>query len=110
MSSRAARLNPGPLGDETVKITRTKRALVTTSSGREIRVGSIVRVKRIPPGLSKLPRDSQRAFRAIVGHRFRVAGMTAEAPRWLELNVGRIVDPLLGSFGNTVYLEPECVE
>ena len=92
-----------------MKIVRTKRIAVITSSGREVRVGSFVRVAKLPPGFGTLPCDSKRAFRAILGHRFRVAGVTDSKPHWLELNVHRIVDPLLGSFGNTVYLEPECL-
>ena len=95
--------------DGEMRIVRTKRITVTTSLGRKVRVGSIVRVASLPPGFQTLPRDSKQAFRAIIGHRFRVAGVTKTEPHWLELNVGRIVDPLLRSFGNTVYLEPECV-
>jgi len=92
-----------------MKLTTNKRLSAITSSGRRVRTGSFVTVVALPPGFSLLPRDSRRAFRSILGHRFRVAAVTAEVPRWLQLDVHRIVDPLLGSFGNSVYVEPECV-
>jgi len=62
-----------------------------------------------PAWLLSLPRESRRAFRLILGHRFRVAAVTTEQPRWLQLDVHRIVDQALGTYRNSVYVEPECV-
>jgi len=92
-----------------MKLSTNKRVTVVASSGRRIRTGRFVTVVALPTGYATLPRESRRAFRAIVGQRFRVAAVTVELPRWVQLDVHRIVDPLLGSFRNTVYLEPECV-
>ena len=92
-----------------MKLTTNKRLTVVTSTGRRVRTGSIVRVVALPPGISSLPRDSRRAFHLILGHRFRVAAVTTEQPRWLQLDVHRIVDQALGTYRNTVYVEPECV-
>jgi hypothetical protein len=92
-----------------MKLTTNKRLTVITASGRRVWTGSFVTVIALPPGYSTLPRDSRLAFRAIVGCRFRVAAVTVEHPRWVQLDVHRVVDPLLGSFRNSVYLEPECI-
>ncbi|MEW5980282.1 MAG: hypothetical protein AB1898_31200 [Acidobacteriota bacterium] len=79
-----------------------------TSTGRIVDVGNIVKVVAVPPDLDRMPKDMQIAFRAIVGHRFKVRSVHPEA-KVLELDVSRIVDPLLGSFLNSVWIEPECV-
>ncbi len=87
----------------------TSRALLSRR-GRTLRVGSIVRVVAIPThGYSTLPANSRRVFRLIIGHRFRVRSIT-DPPGVLELNVAGVVDRAVGSIGNTVWLEPECVE
>src|SRR5258708_27682206 len=75
-----------------IQTTRSKKVTVETSTGRRVRVGSFVRVTRVPPGYSALTRESKRTFRKIVGRRFRVVAIGNEEPRWLELNVGRVVD------------------
>ena len=88
-----------------IQISTNKKVTVKTSTGRRVSVGNLVRVTRVPPGYSELPRESRRRFRAIVGHRFRVAAIASE-PRWIELNVGRILGRLSHSLGKTVWLEP----
>lgn len=92
-----------------MKVTRNKRIGVKSATGRIVRVGSFVRVIALPPGFDSLQRESRSVFRAILGHRFRVQAVTSEEPRWLQLEVGRIVDKPPDSVGNVVWLEPECV-
>jgi len=92
-----------------MRVTRNKRISVKSATGRVVRVGSIVRVVVLPPGFQSLHRESKSVFRAILGHRFRVEAITSEDPRWLQLEVGRIVDEPPHSVGNVVWLEPECV-
>lgn len=73
-----------------------------------MRAGSIVRVIALPPGIRSMPSETRRAFRAIIGHRFKVRRIHPEA-KVLEPDVSRVVDPLSGSLGNSVWIEPECV-
>jgi hypothetical protein len=87
-----------------------KRVTVKTSTGRRVSVGSLVRVTRVPPGYSELTRRARRCFRAIVGQRFRVAAISSDEPRWIELNVARVVGRLSQSRSETVWLEPGCVD
>ena len=93
-----------------MKVTRNKRVSVKLATGRSVRVGSFVRVIALPQGFQTLHRESRSVFRAILGYRFRVAAITSEEPRWLELQVGRVVDEPPHSVGNVVWLETECVE
>ena len=84
--------------------------VLISSAGRPVRVGSIVRVVSLPPRSSyvALPMKSRRVFRLIIGHPFRVYALTVP-PGLPELRVSRVVDPVLGGIGHSVWLEPECV-
>lgn len=82
---------------------------VTTSTGRKVKVGSIVRVVAVPPAvLQQSPRDTRKLFKALVGHRFKVKSIEREPVR-LEFEVSRIAAPLIGESRHTVYIEPEFV-
>jgi hypothetical protein len=70
-------------------------------------IGDSVLILRVPPDISELAAEAQRAFRLSVGHQFKVKGRNKAG--WLELNVGRVVDPVIGGFMNTIWIEPSCV-
>ncbi len=70
-------------------------------------VGDNVRVVRTPDTLPSMPAETQKAFEAIVGHTFPVRGIDRYGH--LELMVGSVVDPLIGGFMNTLWIEPDCV-
>lgn len=71
------------------------------------RVGDNVRVVRTPDALPSMPADTRKAFESIVGYVFPVKGIGRYGQ--LELMVGSVVDPLIGGFMNTVWIEPDCV-
>ena len=76
---------------------------------REFRRGERVRVVRMPAGVaSKCPQESRAAFRIALGKTFNVQG--ANEIGWLELDLGAEADQVLGSTGNTIRIEPDCVE
>jgi hypothetical protein len=76
---------------------------------REFRAGDRVRVLRVPAGvMSKCPEESRVAFRLALGKTFNVQG--ANDIGWLELDLGAEADELLGASGNTIWIEPDCVE
>ncbi|HSD82465.1 MAG TPA: hypothetical protein VLG46_01325 [Anaerolineae bacterium] len=70
-------------------------------------VGDNVRVVRTPQDLSSMPAETQKAFETIVDHIFPVESIDRYGH--LELMVGSVVDPLIGGFMNTVWIEPDCV-
>ena len=70
-------------------------------------MGDAVLVLAVPPSVKGMPRETRRAFRLSVGHQFKIRGRNKIG--WLELNVGRVVDPVLGGFMNTIWIEPTCV-
>lgn len=79
-----------------------------SSTGRLLKVGSMVRVIAIPPAvIRQAPRDTQRLFRATVGRRFKVRGIERQ-PLLLRLDVSTLAVPLLGG-SHIVFIEPECV-
>jgi len=70
--------------------------------------GDIVLVLRTPAHLETWAEpESRRAFALAVGHRFEVQGKNSAG--WLELEVGRVVDRVIGGFMNTIWIEPSCV-
>lgn len=80
---------------------------VTTSTGRKVKLGSIVRIVAVPPDvLKQSPRDTRKLFKALVGHRFKVRRIERD-PVLLEFDVSRIAVPLIGGSRHTVYFEPE---
>ena len=70
-------------------------------------MGDAVLVLSVPPSVKGMPLETRRAFRLSVGHQFKIRGKNKIG--WLELNVGRVVDPVLGGFMNTIWIEPTCV-
>jgi hypothetical protein len=58
--------------------------------------------------MSKCPEESRVAFRLALGKTFNVQG--ANDIGWLELDLGAEADELLGASGNTIWIEPDCVE
>jgi hypothetical protein len=70
-------------------------------------IGDLVLVVAVPETVKSLPRSSRRAFQLAVGHQFKVKGRNQVG--WLHLEVGRIVDPILGGFMNSIWIEPSCV-
>lgn len=82
---------------------------VLTSTGRAVKVGSIVRVIAVPPiVLKQSPRNTRRLFKALIGCRFKVRSIERE-PVLLEFEVSKIAVPLIGGNRHTVYIEPEYV-
>jgi hypothetical protein len=82
---------------------------VRTSTGRAVKVGSIVRVIAVPPiVLKQSPRITRKLFKALVGQRFKVRTIERD-PVLLELEVSTIAVPLIGGSRHTVYIEPEFV-
>jgi hypothetical protein len=92
--------------EQEIQPSTSKKATASTSTGRRVRVGNMVRVTRVPPGCSELSRDSQRCFRRMVGRRFRIAAIARHEPRWIGLNVVGVAR----SLRRTVWLEPRCIE
>jgi len=76
-------------------------------SARQPRRGDSVLIVSIPSSVKSMPLDTRRAFELSVGHQFLVRGRNELG--WLELNVGRVVDKALGSFMNTIWIEPKFV-
>ncbi len=54
-----------------------------------------------------MPAETRKAFEAIVGNIFPVESIGRYGH--LELMVGSVVDPLIGGFMNTVWIEPDCI-
>ena len=79
---------------------------VRTSTGHPVCVGSIVRVLAVPPDVASMPAETKRAFRAAVGHRFKIRGIR-RAALLIELDVSRRVVPLVSGFGHSIWVEPE---
>jgi hypothetical protein len=73
-------------------------------------VGSVVRVIAVPPGVSRLPRETKRVFRAVLGRRFKVRAILRNPVR-AELEVSRVTGT--SSRGgrsktfDTIWVEPE---
>jgi hypothetical protein len=82
---------------------------VTSSTGRVLKTGSMVRVVVVPPPvILQSPKDTRRLFKAMVGRRFKVRAIARE-PVLLQLDVTRIAAPLIGGSDHIVYIEPEYV-
>jgi hypothetical protein len=79
------------------------------STGREIRVGSFVRVLRLPPHVKAMPRETRRVFRAALGNRFKVVDIVRrpDIPRLVELHVTRVVVPAVPHQLHSIWIEPE---
>lgn len=76
------------------------------TSGRP-KVGDSVFVLKVPEQVKALPPESRRAFSLAVGHQFKVRGTNRAG--WLELNVGRVADTVLGGKMNTIWIQRACV-
>ena len=74
-------------------------------SSRRPRAGDSVFVRSVPGSVGTLPRVSRRAFKLAVGHQFKVLGQNRAG--WLELNIGRVADTILGGIMNTIWIEPK---
>jgi len=73
------------------------------------KAGDTVRVLRVPGDVSTLPpEETKAAFRLAVGKTFEVEGVNDIG--WLEINLGVEADRALGTIGNTIWIEPDCVE
>jgi hypothetical protein len=70
------------------------------------RVGERVRVEDLPPTFAELPEETRTAFTAARGRVFEIRGFGPYGH--LEIELGRELDALLGGFGNTLWIEPEC--
>jgi hypothetical protein len=72
-----------------------------------IPIGAVVQVDRLPADFETFPEETRAAFRAALGKRFIVCGHGPYGH--LELELGRVLDALLGGFMNTIWIEPEYV-
>ena len=82
---------------------------VKSSVGRELKVGSIVRVVAVPPSvLAHGPRPTTRLFKALVGHRFKLRALHRN-PVLLELEVSRVAVGVIGGLKHVIYIEPDFV-
>jgi len=75
----------------------------------EFHRGDRIRVLRMPADVTALGAEETRiAFRFAVGNTFEVRGVNAIG--WLEIDLGAEADRALGTIGNTIWIEPDCVE
>lgn len=75
----------------------------------EFRSGDTVRVLRVPADVAAASAEETRtAFRLAVGKTYEVQAVNEIG--WLELDLGAEVDQALGTIGNTIWIEPDCVE
>ena len=79
---------------------------------RAIQVGDRVRLLGIPPEVAEMPEDpelqTRRVFAICLGRIYRVVGIGRYGH--LELDVSADVDPLVGGFMNSIWVEPELLE
>jgi len=73
-----------------------------------ILAGDQVRLVAIPRQLAGAPAETRRVFELCVGQVFTVAGFDSYGHA--ELNVGPLVDVLVGGFDNTIWVETEYLE
>lgn len=75
----------------------------------EFRTGDTVRVLRVPADVSAASAEETRtAFRLAVGKTYEVQAVNEIG--WLEIELGAEADQALGTIGNTIWIEPDCVE
>jgi hypothetical protein len=84
--------------------------IATSSTGRRLKPGNIIRVVAVPTAVTQQsPRDTRRLFRAMVGRRFKVRAVERKPLLLLRLDVSRVGVPLLGSTAHVVWIEPQYV-
>ena len=75
----------------------------------EFRTGDTVRVLRVPTDLAATSEEETRAaFRLAVGKTYQVQAVNEIG--WLEIELGAEADQAFGTIGNTIWIEPDCVE
>jgi hypothetical protein len=62
----------------------------------------------VPRELEGAPEETRRVFELCVGQEFTVIGFDNFGHA--ELNVGELVDRVVGGFDNTIWVEPEYLE
>jgi len=70
--------------------------------------GDFVRVIRVPSLANPDFLHTKLAFELCLGRTYKVQGVNEIG--WLELDVSADVDEVLGTFGNTIWIETEYVE
>ena len=75
----------------------------------EFHRGGCIRVLRMPADVKAVAAEVTRsAFLFAAGNTFEVRGVNEIG--WLEIGLGAETDKALGSIGNTIRIEPHCVE
>lgn len=75
----------------------------------EFQTGDTVRVLRVPEDVAAASAEETRmAFRLAIGKTYAVQAVNEIG--WLELDLGAEADQALGTIGNTIWIEPDCVE
>jgi hypothetical protein len=74
----------------------------------QINVGDTVVLKKLPPWIKKLPKESQDIITYCVGRSFRVEQIDEQ--NLLILDIHNVVDKMFGGFMNDIRVESEFVE